>query len=49
MHMYATVCIPVMYYHVELLYKKKTLTDNSTPFVYLFCTQLLHKAEMKTL
>ena len=23
MHMHATVCIPVMYYHAELLYKKK--------------------------
>ena len=27
----------------------KTLTDNSTPFVCLVCTQLLHKAELQTL
>ena len=27
----------------------KTLIDNSTPFVCLVCTQLLHKAEIQTL
>ena len=27
----------------------KTLTDNSTPFVCLVCTQLLHKAEIQML
>ena len=27
MHTHATVCIPVMYYHAELLYKKKFCTQ----------------------